>query len=304
VSVEAVFKGSSKPFSPAEALTLSKGESEQNFGWGTVKASGLTCEAECSETTVLYQGPVTLPKAKSGKLVVLKQAPAFGSAFAGWSGCDAVNGEGNCEVTMETARTVTAKFADLPDFALKVEKKYEGGLGAVSSKPKGINCGNTCTSTSANMPEGSSIVLTAKPAKTEPATTFVKWEGGDCAGKTETTCTVGMDKAETVKAVFSGPVKTIVEPKSLTLTKEGKGFGTIKASGLACEVLCTSATSLYYGPVTLPKPKAGAKVILKATPAPGSTAVTWSGCTPLNATECEVVMNTNASVSAKFDEIE
>jgi len=303
VSVEAVFKGSSKAFSPAEALTLSKGESEDNFGWGTVKASGLTCEAECDETTVLYQGPITEPKAKPGKVVILKQAPAFGSKFIGWTGCNEIS-ETECEVKMESAKEVVAEYEALPNKALTVEKKYEGGLGSVSSKPKGINCGATCTATSANMPEGSSIVLTAKPATTTPATTFVKWEGGDCAGKTELTCTVGMDKAETVKAVFSGPVKTIVEPKSLTLTKEGEGFGTIKASGLTCEVLCTGATSLYYGPVTLPKPKAGAKVILKATPAPGSTAVTWSGCTPLNATECEVVMNTNASVGAKFDELE
>jgi hypothetical protein len=303
VSVEAVFKGTSKAFTPAEALTLSKGESEKNFGWGTVKASGLTCETECDETTVLYQGPITLPKPKAGKTVELKETPAFGSAFVGWSGaCSGT--EATCKVTMEEAKSVTAEFADLPDFALKVEKAYAGGLGTVSSKPKGISCGTTCTATSANMPEGSSIELIAKPAKTEPATTFVKWEGGDCAGKTEATCTVGMDKAETVKAVFSGPVKAINEAKSLTLTKTGSGYGTVKAAGLTCEVLCTGAVSLYYGPVTLPKPKAGAKVILKATPAPGSTAVEWSGCTPLNATECEVVMNTNASVGAKFDELE
>jgi streptogramin lyase len=301
--VGAVFEGSSKPFSPAEALTLSKGESEQNFGWGTVKASGLTCEAECRETTVLYQGPITLPKFKAGKTVELKEAPAFGSAFVGWSGaCSGT--EPVCKVTMEEAKSVTAEFADLPDFALTVEKAYEGGLGSVSSKPKGISCGTTCTATSANMPEGSSILLTAKPATTEPPTTFVEWKGGDCAGLKTTTCTVGMDKAETVKAVFSGPVKTINSPKTLSLTKEGKGFGTVKASGLTCEVLCRSATSLYAGPVTLPKFKAGAKVILKATPAPGSTAVTWSGCKVLSATECEVVMETNTSVSAKFDELE
>jgi hypothetical protein len=301
--VEAVFKGSSKAFSPAEALTFSKGESEENSGYGTVKASGLTCEAECQETAVLYQGPVTLPKFKAGKLVELKEAPAFGSAFVGWSGACS-GSEPVCKVTMEAAKSVTAEFTGLPNKALTVEKKYAGGLGSVSSKPKGINCGTTCTQTSANMPEGSSILLTAKPAKTEPATSFVKWEGGDCEGLVTTTCTVGMNQDETVKAVFSGPVKAINEPKTLTLTKEGNAFGTVKASGLTCEVLCTTASSLYAGPVTLPKAKPGAKVILKATPAPGSTAVTWSGCTVLNATECEVVMNTNASVSAKFDELE
>jgi streptogramin lyase len=300
--VEAVFKGTSKAFSPAEPLTFSKGNSEQNFGWGTVKASGLTCEADCEGTTVLYLGPTTKP----GKTVILKEIPAFGSTFVAWSGCTPIS-ETECKVEMSEAKSVTAEFEDLPDFALTVEKAYAGGLGTVSSKPKGISCATTCTQAVASMPKGASVLLTAKPASTEPATTFKEWvnPGGDCNGSTSPTCTVGMDKAETLKAVFSGPVKTIVEPKSLTLTKEGSGYGTVKAAGLTCEVLCTSATSLYYGPVTSPKVKAGAKVTLKAISAPGSTAVSWTGCesnpTP---SECVVVMETNKSVSAKFDELE
>jgi alpha-tubulin suppressor-like RCC1 family protein len=301
VSIEAVFKGSSKAFSPAEALTLSKGESEQNFGWGTVKAAGLTCEAECDSTEVLYLGPTGVePKIKPGKTVILKEAPAFGSEFVGWSGCTSIS-ETECKVEMSEAKSVTAEFADLPDYALKVEKKYEGGLGAVSSKPKGINCANTCIATSANMPEGAAVLLTAKPAKTEPATTFVKWEGGDCAGKTEVTCTVTMDKAETVKAVFSGPVKTIVEPKSLVLTKEGSGYGTVKASGLTCEVLCTSATSVYQGPKS---PKPGKTVTLEAASAPGTKPVQWSGCDTVTEGKCIVTMTGVKAVTATFDELE
>jgi streptogramin lyase len=298
--VEAVFKGSSKAFSPAEALSFSKGESEENRGWGTVKASGLTCEADCDGTTVLYQGPTTKP----GKTVILKEIPAFGSEFTGWSGCTPIS-ETECKVEMSEAKSVTAEFADLPDYALTLEKPYAGGLGTVSSKPKGISCATTCTKAAANMPEGASVTLTAKPASTEPLTTFKEWVGGDCNGSTSPTCTVGMDKAETLKAVFSGPVKAIVEPKSLTLSKEGSGYGTVKAAGLTCEVLCTSATSLYYGPVTSPKAKAGAKVTLKAISAPGSKAVEWTGCeTNPTPSECVVVMETDKSVSAKFDELE
>ncbi|HEX2641214.1 MAG TPA: hypothetical protein VHL50_11600, partial [Pyrinomonadaceae bacterium] len=303
--VEAVFEGSSKAFSPAEALTLSKGESEDNRGYGTVKASGLTCESECKETTVLYQGPILSPKFKAGKMVELKEAPAFGSKFVGWSGACS-GSEPVCKVTMEEAESVTAEFAPVPNKVLTVEKKYEGGLGTVSSKPKGITCGSTCTSASANMPEGSSILLTAKVATTEPPTTFVEWKGGDCEGLKTTTCTVGMDKAETVKAVFSGPVKAINSPKALTLTKdaEGTGFGTVKASGMACEALCTSATSLYAGPVLSPKFKAGYKVILKATSAPGSKTVEWTGCdSNPTASECIVVMESDKAITAKFDEL-
>jgi List-Bact-rpt repeat protein len=305
VSVEAVFKGSSKPILSPKALTLSKGSSESNRGYGTVKATGLTCEAECDETTVLYQGPITEPKPIAAKTVELKALAAFGSKFTGWSGGGCSGTEPVCKVTMSADTTVTAEFEAVPNVALTVEKAYSGGLGTVSSKPKGVMCGTTCTQAVAQMPEGSSIVLTAKPATTEPATTFVKWEGGDCAGKTELTCTVGMDKAETVKAVFSGPVKTLANSQKLTLTKAGSGYGTVKAAGLACEALCSSATTLYYGPVTEPKPKTGAKVVLKAISAPGSKAVEWTGCesnpTP---TECVVVMSESKSVTATFDELE
>jgi trimeric autotransporter adhesin len=291
--VGAVFAGPSKAISPAEELNLSKTGS----GYGTVKASGLTCETECTETAVLYQGPVTVPKPKSGKLVVLKQAPAFGSAFGGWSGCDAVNGEGNCEVTMETAKAVTAEYTALPNETLTVNKSaYSGGAGSVTSKPKGINCGKSCTTASAAMPEGSSIVLTEKPASAE--TTFTGWEGGGCSG-TAPTCTVSMTEAQTVTAKFAGPVKAIPGEEQLTLTKAGSGYGTVKASGLTCEVLCASTVSLFAGP-----PKA-AKVTLKAVSAPGSKVVVWSGCeSEPSASECVVTMSESKGVTATFDELE
>jgi streptogramin lyase len=286
--VEAVFGGSSKAFSPAEALTLGK----EGSGKGTVKASGLACEADCSSTVSLYQGPTTKP----GKIVVLKQAPAFGSEFSGWDGCDS-EPEGNCQVAMESAQEVTAEYTALPNKALTINKAYAKGNGSVSSKPKGIKCGTTCTQAVASMPEGAEVVLTAKPS----TGTFVKWVGGDCNGKTETTCTATMNTDETIEAVFSEPGKAIAEAKTLTLNKAGKGFGTVKASGLACEVLCTSTSALYQGPTAKP----GKIVVLKAVSAPGSEAVAWSGCDSVTeAGECVVEMDGDHAVTAKFDELE
>jgi len=298
--VGAVFTGTSKAFSPAEALTVSKGESS---GYGTVKGSGgLGCEAECSSTTVLYQGPITEPKPKPGKTVALTQAPAFGSEFSGWSGCDSITEAGECLVTMETAKAVTAEYTALPNFDLTVEKSsYEGGAGSVSSKPKGIYCGGTCTSAVASMPEGASVVLTEKPGK---ETTFTGWEGGGCSG-TAPTCTVTMSAAQTVTAKFSGPVKTINPAETLTLSKAGSGYGTVKASGLKCEVLCTSTGVIYQGPITEPKPKPGKVVTLSAVSAPGSGPVSWSGCDSVTeAGECIVAMETSKGVTATFEELE
>jgi|GEM_PF-1097326 len=301
--VEAVFAGTSKAFSPGEALTVSKGESEENGGKGTVKGPGLGCEAECSSTVVLIQGPVTEPKIKPGKIVVLKQAPAFGSVFTGWSGCES-EPEGNCQVTMETAKEVVAEYEALPNKVLTVNKTYSSGNGSVSSKPKGIACAATCTQSVAQMPEGAKVELVAKPG-TE--TTFVKWEGGDCEGSTNPVCVVTMNADETTKAVFSKAGKAFLsgsEP-ALTLNKAGSGFGTVKASGIKCEVLCSSQSALYQGPLTEPKVKPGKTVILKATSAPGSKAVAWSGCDSVTeAGECVVEMDEAHAVTATFDELE
>jgi len=306
--VGAVFTGTSKALEPAEALTVNKGESS---GQGTVKGTGgLGCEAQCTSTTVLYQGPVTEPKPKPGKTVTLKQAPAFGSAFIGWVGCDS-EVEGNCVVTMETAKTVSAEYEALPGKVLTVNKAYSSGNGAVSSKPKGVKCGPACTQAVANMPEGAEIALKEKPGS---ETTFVEWEnaieGGDCDGSTAEICVVTMDKDETIKAVFSKTSKVLKEESEATLTVskgEGTGFGTVKGTGgLGCEFLCTSTSVVYQGPVSLPKPKPGKTVKLKAISAPGSAAVEWSGCTGFEeeGAICLVEMSESKEVVATFNELE
>jgi hypothetical protein len=310
VSLEAIYSGTAKTIAPTETLTLSKGESEESFGKGTVKASGLVCEADCSSTDVLYQGPVTEPKVKPGKTVILKQAPAFGSKFVGWTGCDTETEAGECIVEMDEDHTVSAEYEAKPNKTLTVNKAYSSGNGTVSSKPKGIKCATTCTQAVAQMPEGAAIELLAKPAL---ETTFVEWVGGDCDKSASPTCVVTMNADETTKAVFSKAGKAFLggsEP-TLTLTKEGVGakageggYGTVKAAGLVCEVLCTSTSVLYQGPLTEPKPKAGKTVVLKQAPAFGSKFVGWSGCDSVTeAGECVVEMDESHAVTATFEEL-
>jgi len=203
---------------------------------------------------------------------------------------------------METAKEVVAEYEALPNKTLTVNKSYSTGNGSVSSKPKGIKCGTTCTQAVAQMPEGAKVELTAKPS----TGTFVKWEGGDCAGSTNPVCVLEMDADETTKAVFSDPGKPFSgeSEATLTLNKAGSGFGTVKAAGLGCELLCSSTSVLYQGPITVPKPKPGKTVVLKAASAPGSKTVVWSGCTEINPTECSVVMEADTEVTATFDELE
>jgi Divergent InlB B-repeat domain len=296
--VGAVFGGVSKEVINATPLTVSKGESS---GKGTVKGAGLGCEADCTATTVVYQGPITGAKPKPAKSVELTAAPAFGSKFTGWEG-GGCSGTGTCVVTMNEATEVVATFTASPAGELTVTKNsYESGSGSVSSKPKGIKCGATCTEAVASIPQEEKVELSAKPSTGD---TFVEWQGGDCEGQTSPTCTVTMDKEEFIIAVFAGPVKAIPSATALTLNKGGSGLGTVKAAGLGCEVLCTSTTVLYQGPITEPKPKPAKTVELSAVAAPGSSFTGWEGGGCSGTGTCVVAMNEATTVTATFDELE
>jgi hypothetical protein len=285
-SIEAVFAPlpaqSEKTISPAEALTLGK----EGSGLGTVKAIGLACEAQCTETVVLYQGP-NPPKAAA--TVTLTAIPAFGSEFTGWSGSGCA-GTGSCVVTMSAAKSVTATFTAKPNGTLLIEKALN--TGTVTSKPKGIKCATACISQSASMPQGESIVLTAMAVT---GMTFSKWEGGDCQGIVLPTCTVVMDSSEPIKALFTGTPKAVSPQEALTLTKAGSGLGTVKGSGLACEALCTSVASVYKGPTKT--------VTLEAASAPGTKPVQWSSCDSVTEGKCVVTMTGLKAVTATFEEL-
>src|SRR5207253_2369458 len=90
----------------------------------------------------------------SGATVQLTAGPSQSSTFAGWSG--ACSGTGSCQVTMNSAQSVTATF-NIIAFTLSVNSSGSGS-GIVTSSPAGINCGATC---SASFSSGTAVQLTA-----------------------------------------------------------------------------------------------------------------------------------------------
>jgi hypothetical protein len=70
-------------------------------GTGTVTSNpaGINCPADCSEH--YDTGTVTLTA-----------NPGADSTFAGWTGCDVVEADGSCTMTMNGDRSVTATFDD------------------------------------------------------------------------------------------------------------------------------------------------------------------------------------------------
>ncbi len=293
-SVNAVFGGASKEIVNPKTLTLSK----EGTGYGTVKATGLACEADCTETEVSYTGGVTEPKVKAAATATLVATKAPGSEFNGWSGCDS-EPEGKCVVSMSAAKSVSAEFTALPKNTLTVKKSGpKNAAGTVKAK-YAVNCGSACSEGTALLSEDSVVTLTAKAAS---GSTFTGWSGAGCSGTGN--CVVTMSSAKEVTAEFGGASKEIVNAKTLTLTKAGSGYGTVKATGLSCEVLCTSTAVSYFGGVTEPKPKAAATVTLEGMPAAGSQAVSWSGCDSESEGKCVVTMSAAKSVTATFDELE
>ena len=239
------------------ALTVNK----LGNGTGTLTSSpaGIACGGTCSAFF------------NAGTIVTLTAVSAADSDFTGWSG--ACTGTGNCVVTMDAAKSVTATFT-LKAFTLTVAKNGSG-TGTVTSSPAGITCGATC---SASFNSGTSVTLTAAPSANS---TFAGWSG--CDSTAATSCTVAMNAAKSVTATFN------IQLFSLTVTKAGTGTGTVASSpvGIDCGAACSASFN------------SGASVTLTATPAANATFTGWSGaCT--GSGNCVVTIDAAKSVTATF----
>jgi hypothetical protein len=117
---------------------------------------------------------------------------------------------------MDQNRTVIATFIPTPPPILPpalVTLMVQGsgnGLGTVTSNPGGISCSISAGTASGACSEpydsGAEVILTAAPAA---GSNFTGWSGGGCDDVTDLQCTVIMDQAGTVTAIF-----TIIEPNS------------------------------------------------------------------------------------------
>lgn len=146
-------------------------------GSGTVASlpAGIECGSECSAGYV------------HGTLVKLTGTPAEGSQAVRWSGCDAIVGANECEVTMDAAKKVEATFNAIGQFQLEVTSN---GSGTVTSSPAGIECGADCEVT---FSEGTLVKLTGTPTAGSKA---VVWNGCDAiTGANECEVTMSADKA-------------------------------------------------------------------------------------------------------------
>ena len=241
-------------------LTVSK----QGSGTITSSPAGIDCGSICEWD---YD---------SGMTVKLAASAAGGSTFSGWSGsCSGMDNP--CRVTMDAAKSVTAKFAPalVGTFRLSVDKQGDGS-GTVTSFPAGIDCGSSCE---AQFVPGT-VQLAAHAA---PGSSFAGWSSGPCAQNVNP-CIFTLNSATAVTATF-------VQPFHLSVEKQGSGTGTVTSDG----------PGIWCGDICGATFESGTTVALWASPSEGSRFGGWSsGPCGVSDNPCLVSMNASQSVTAEF----
>ncbi|MCP4285400.1 MAG: hypothetical protein GY792_13245, partial [Gammaproteobacteria bacterium] len=203
-------------------------------------------------------------------VVTLTAIAAADSGFVGWGG--ACSGTGDCIVTMDAAKDVSAIFT-LNQYNLVVHLAGNG-TGSVSSTPTGIDCGSDCNET---YDHGTLVQLTPVSG---PTSSFAGWSGA-CSGTG--ICELTIESAQNVTATFT------LQSYSLDVSLSGTGSGTVSSfpAGIDCGTACTA--TFDYGTV----------VTLTAAADLGSTFIGWAGACS-GAGDCVVTIDAAQSVSAVF----
>jgi hypothetical protein len=192
----------------------------QGTGHGTIYGQGLSCGGNiCSGA---YDENATLE--------VTATAHAD-SVFAGWTGCDVVNGA-VCTITMTSHKSITAVFdLNMSTETLTVSKSGTG-KGLVTSSPPGISCGATCVT---QVGYGMDITLMASATC---GSVFSAWHGGPCDGSPSNICNVTMTGSLTTNATFDhDPAFAKQHELKVLLATSHKGNGSVLSEDGA--ILCT-----------------------------------------------------------------
>lgn len=185
------------------------------------------CEGQC------YPG---------GSQVTLIATPASDSQLLGWEGPE------DCEdgqVTLDTAKHCTARFARLPTYTLTLDS-VGSGAGLFNPDPVGSSCGPNCYRYQVN----TEVNLLAIP---NPTVQLEGWQGEGCQNP------ILMTSDRKCQAIFA-----TLPTYRLTLQTTGTGQGSVQYSptGNSCGPNC----SLHFS---------GTTVTLLATPAEGSRFEGW-----------------------------
>lgn len=240
-------------------------------GVGSVTSEGLAIDC----------GSICQTSFQSGTVVTLTANPGTKSIFEGWGGGAQMCGtNATCSITMDNTKAVTAAFALIPDYSIGITRAGDGS-GRVTSMPGTIDCGSVCLGA---FQRGTSVKLTAI---VDDGSTWGGWSGDVAACGQNLTCTLTVDTAKTVTAVF---MKMPTHALAVTVSGNGTGMITSQPPGIDCGASC-GASFRENTPVTL-----------SAAANDGSTFVGWGGdavsCARLPS--CALAMDKAKNVTAIF----
>ncbi|MBU3945206.1 MAG: hypothetical protein KKE97_06215, partial [Proteobacteria bacterium] len=248
--------------------------SQEGNGNGSVTSSpaGIDCGSECSASF------------DPNMSVTLTATPGLETVFSGWSG--ACSGSGDCIVSMDQARSVTATFT-LNQYTVTANAAGNGS-GTVVSDAGGISYTYPAKSSdvSSLLDHGSAITLTA----TAETGSTVTWS--DCAttGGTTTAATCSfssLDSAKAVTATFT------LNQYTVTANAAGNGNGTIVSDVGDISYSYPAGSSGISSALDH-----GTPITLTATAESGFT-VTWSGCAETSGTTTAATCSFASLDSAK-----
>ena len=181
---------------------------------GLISTVGISCSSggngDCSETY------------NSGVIVILTATPFVGYQIASWTGCNPINNQTQCTVSMTQSRTVSALFTRITHTLTVNSSNPNSGVFTTISPNDNIGQGSGLTQLVRVYNENDGVAITA-PA-TVGDNSFSNWNG--CNSTNGTTCNIFMsrDKAITVSYIspplpslsISSP--SVVEGNSGTIT--------------------------------------------------------------------------------------
>ncbi len=248
---------------PTQNLQLTVNLAGSGSGTVTSNPTGITCTTPANQCSASFA---------TGATVTLTAAPATGSNFVAWLGCDSVAGA-ICTVKMSSARAVTVTFTNSVPLTVT---RNGNGAGSVTSTPAGINCSPSTNQCLATFPPGTQVSLIAAAAA---GSVFGGWSGCDQVA--------GLNCAVLLSGAPRSVTATFVKLVSLTVASNGTGTGTVTSNptGINCGPAANQCTAVF---------PSGSQAKLTAIPSPGSNFGGWSGCDNVTGTVCTVIFGSAA----------
>ncbi|MBC7894577.1 MAG: hypothetical protein H7066_04135, partial [Cytophagaceae bacterium] len=228
-----------------------------------------------------------------GTVATVTAIPDFNSTFAGWNGCEAVNGN-TCTVTIGGPLVLTATFARAKVAMALVASGAGAGTMHVNAQPVCVIPANSAARTCMiQVDVGASITVTNVPGAGSASGGLT----GECAGTTS--CTFTVTDVSTVRGRFD-LVPVPPQGPMLRLGLSGSGAGRVTYSPwLDCSIVATKVAGTCETPVA-----PGTTVVLTAIPGPNGTLGKWGGiCSSSTGLTCTIRWREPLVIPVRFDPV-